>query len=88
MVRSVAAAAVNTWHGFLEYADPTDVRPTTDDKDKPLSRMFAGARYPLEQRIENKKRGIGRQRYPFVGEFSFAICQRVLLKRVMRQPTP
>ncbi|EJD55540.1 rhomboid-domain-containing protein [Auricularia subglabra TFB-10046 SS5] len=28
--------------------------------------MGDGSRFPLEQRIENKKRGIGRQRYPFV----------------------
>ncbi|KAI6162120.1 hypothetical protein EDD17DRAFT_1776938 [Pisolithus thermaeus] len=27
---------------------------------------FGTAKYPLEQRIENKKRGIGRQKYPFV----------------------
>ncbi len=78
MVRSTAAA--NTWHGLLEYADPTDVRPTTNDKDKPLTRMFAGTRYPLEQRIENKKRGIGRQRYPFVGESSFAILSKSTAK--------
>ena len=32
------------------------------------------ARYPLEQRIEDKKRGIGRQRYPFLGQFSSAQC--------------
>jgi len=25
-----------------------------------------GGKYPLEQRIENKKRGVGRQRYPFI----------------------
>ena len=29
---------------------------------------FFGGKYPLEQRIENKRRGLGRQRYPFLGE--------------------
>lgn len=30
-----------------------------------MSHLDAG-KYPLDQRIEDKKRGIGRQRYPFV----------------------
>ncbi|KAF9481031.1 rhomboid-domain-containing protein [Pholiota conissans] len=42
---------------------PKDVE---NNKDKPLARLFEGAKYPLAQRIENKKRGIGRQKYPFV----------------------
>lgn len=35
--------------------------------------MGGGGRYPLEQRIENKKRGIGRQRHAFVGAL-FCVC--------------
>lgn len=35
---------------------------------RPLpARWFDPGKYPLEQRIENKRRGIGRQRYPVVG---------------------
>ncbi|KAF8971412.1 10 TM acyl transferase domain found in Cas1p-domain-containing protein [Flammula alnicola] len=49
----------------LEYADPTNAQaipPNT--KEKPG--LFSGAKYPLAQRIEDKKRGIGRQKYPIV----------------------
>jgi hypothetical protein len=54
---------------FVEYADPTDMKPTdSENKDKPLARFFEGAKYPLAQRIENKRRGIGRQKYPIVGK--------------------
>lgn len=35
---------------------------------------MGGGKYPIEQRIEDKKRGIGRQKYPFVGEVSNAVC--------------
>ncbi|TFK41249.1 hypothetical protein BDQ12DRAFT_697116 [Crucibulum laeve] len=31
-----------------------------------FAKFLASGKYPLEQRIEDKKRGIGRQRYPFV----------------------
>jgi len=50
-------------YSVLEYADP-DV-PTKPDNG--LAKIFASAHYPLSQRIEDKKRGIGRQRIPFVG---------------------
>jgi hypothetical protein len=35
----------------------------------PPTEKATPARYPLEQRIEDKKRGIGRQKYPFLGAF-------------------
>lgn len=55
----------------LEYADPYGSREPAPlvqevEKSKPLSKFFAGGKYPLEQRIENKKRGIGRQRHAFL----------------------
>jgi hypothetical protein len=55
-----------------EYADPTDVRGqnAVSEKASPLAALMGAGRYPLEQRIEDKKRGIGRQKYPFVGMFS------------------
>jgi len=59
----------------LEYADPYDATqalPTASAKEKrlPLATFLTGGRYPIEQRIENKKRGIGRQKYPFIGKQS------------------
>lgn len=57
---------------LVEYADPYDpTRAKPIASDKPLagsviSNLFGTGRYPLEQRIENKKRGIGRQKHPLV----------------------
>lgn len=50
----------------MEYGDPTNMQQ--DQKQGAVRRFFMGdgSRFPLEQRIENKKRGIGRQRHPFV----------------------
>ena len=53
-----------------EYDDPYNesrARPLPE-KATPFSRLF-GTRQgsSLQQKIEQKKRGIGRQRYPFVG---------------------
>ncbi|KJA29393.1 hypothetical protein HYPSUDRAFT_61422 [Hypholoma sublateritium FD-334 SS-4] len=54
--------------------------------------MFTGARYPLEQRIENKKRGIGRQRYPIVVYSLTAVMVGVLIYELVlnsrQQGTP
>ena len=52
----------------VEYAEPYGTsRNVPPDAETPAwSRFTNSARYPLEQRIEDKKRGIGRQRYPFV----------------------
>ncbi|KAH8120280.1 rhomboid-domain-containing protein, partial [Phellopilus nigrolimitatus] len=51
----------------LEYQDPynNDGLVTEPAKESAFARFFGG-KYPVEQRIENKKRGIGRQRYPFL----------------------
>ncbi|THV07698.1 rhomboid-domain-containing protein [Dendrothele bispora CBS 962.96] len=55
----------------LEYADPYDAsraKPVSE-KANPLTKLLTPGdygKYPLEQRIQDKKRGIGRQRYPFV----------------------
>jgi len=53
----------------LEYADPPypfNHNPPVDEKPNMLSRWLGKAKYPLEQRIQDKKEGIGRQKYPFV----------------------
>ncbi len=52
-----------------EYADPYNperAKPVAE-KSGPLARFLGEGRYPIEQRIEDKKRGIGRQKYPFLG---------------------
>ncbi|KLO14498.1 rhomboid-domain-containing protein [Schizopora paradoxa] len=52
-----------------EYQDPLSKHEFGDEpaeQKNGLARFFANGKYPLEQRIENKKRGIGRQKYPFV----------------------
>ncbi|CAA7258657.1 unnamed protein product [Cyclocybe aegerita] len=50
----------------LEYGEPHSRAGLPPSKEKPLAKFFASAKYPLDQRIENKKRGIGRQKYPVV----------------------
>jgi hypothetical protein len=52
----------------LEYADPYDAdrAKPVNEKASPFANLMGGGKYPVEQRIEDKKRGIGRQRYPFV----------------------
>jgi membrane associated rhomboid family serine protease len=49
----------------LEYAEPSNAQGLPP-KEKGLKAFFSEAKTPLEQRIENKKRGIGRQKYPVV----------------------
>lgn len=44
--------------------NPTDVLET--QPNDPWSKRTDSPRYPLEQKIEDKRRGIGRQRYPFI----------------------
>ena len=59
---------VNTlWTEYEEPYDESRARPLPE-KATPFSR-FLGTRdgSSLAQAIERKKRGIGRQRYPFVG---------------------
>ena len=56
---------------MLEYAEPSQLPeesvPKVQPNSNPVSKFLSTGRYPLEQRIENKKRGIGQQRHPFVG---------------------
>ena len=59
-----------------EYQDPykPGEYPSPAEKEKSrLAQFFSGGIYPLEQRIENKKRGIGRQKYPFLGKSNVCI---------------
>ena len=58
---------------FLEYADPNPISEPTaamtprGGKGK-FAQWMGGARQPLQQRIQNKQNGVGRQRRPWVGE--------------------
>jgi hypothetical protein len=48
---------------------PSAPEVLVSDERPLLARWFDPGKYPLQQRIENKKRGIGRQRYPVVGPY-------------------
>ncbi|EGO05403.1 hypothetical protein SERLA73DRAFT_174545 [Serpula lacrymans var. lacrymans S7.3] len=52
----------------LEYAEPyaDEGKKVEPEETSPMKRLFGTGKYPLDQRIEDKKRGIGRQKYPFV----------------------
>ncbi len=70
MSKCPQAAAIGLTDFAIEYQDPLSKQELGDhnaEQKKGLARFLASGRYPLEQRIENKKRGIGRQKYPFVG---------------------
>lgn len=60
----------------LEYAEPYagDQKSVPVPEKTSLPTWFPDVRYPIEQRIEDKKRGIGRQRYPFLGVFLSVRC--------------
>jgi hypothetical protein len=71
----------------VEYADDelydSQAAKPMSRKARPLSRLLAIApgdgRNSLQQRIDRKKRGIGRQRYPFVGEQIAFIALHVII---------
>ncbi|KAH9025895.1 rhomboid family-domain-containing protein [Lactarius pseudohatsudake] len=66
---SYASKELGKWLDQLRD-EPTDfpsIRGAPmNDKRPLLARWFDPGRYPLQQRIEDKRRGIGRQRYPVV----------------------
>jgi hypothetical protein len=54
--------------GCAEYAEPSGDDPkSVSEKGTPFEALLGTGKYPLEQRIEDKKRGLGRQKHPFVG---------------------
>ena len=58
---------------FIEFADPYQQRK--NPRGGILGNMLNddSGRYPLEQQIENKRRGITRQQRPYVGLYTFLI---------------
>ncbi|KAF8078720.1 hypothetical protein FPV67DRAFT_1571718 [Lyophyllum atratum] len=68
LVRNAADVGRSANYQDLEYAEPPAMErsaPSTEKKT-PLAAFLSQGKYPIEQRIEDKKRGIGRQKYPFV----------------------
>ncbi|KAF6766139.1 hypothetical protein DFP72DRAFT_8116 [Ephemerocybe angulata] len=70
LVGAKANPARSSRYQDLEYSDPyaqtrAGALPPTKGSG-PVGKFFNVARYPLEQRIENKKRGIGIQDRPYV----------------------
>lgn len=64
-----------------EYLDPYDAsRERPAEKSSPFIQLLSSGKYPLEQRIEDKKRGIGRQKYPFVGTLPTLLFEKLELK--------
>lgn len=80
----MAEKAVNSRED-LEYQDPYGKGGQSAPPAKPDSMLqrFFGGRYPIEQRIENKKRGIGRQRYPFLGTCGRTLCYAISNLRIV-----
>ncbi|KAH7910887.1 hypothetical protein BJ138DRAFT_1007807 [Hygrophoropsis aurantiaca] len=51
----------------LEYAEPPEEESKlNNEKTAPFQSLLGVGKYPTDQRIEDKKRGIGRQKYPIV----------------------
>ncbi|KAH7928549.1 rhomboid-domain-containing protein [Leucogyrophana mollusca] len=51
----------------FDYAEPMgEESHTVNEKAAPFQSFLGSGKYPMEQRIEDKKRGIGRQKHPFV----------------------
>ncbi|KAF5384958.1 hypothetical protein D9615_001441 [Tricholomella constricta] len=68
LVRNAADVGHSGNYQDLEYAEPSAVDHSAPSagKKSPFASFISQGRYPIEQRIEDKKRGIGRQKYPFV----------------------
>jgi hypothetical protein len=73
--KDLGALVTSVADGLLYNMTPTEnqnsyhdrAKPLVEKDETPMQNLFAKARYPIEQRIEDKKRGIGRHKYPFVG---------------------
>ena len=72
-----------------EYAEPSgNGSKSVSEKDTPLGAFLGTGKYPIEQRIEDKRRGIGRQRHPFVGVLTSRLkCCHVETVQYMPSPS-
>ncbi|KAL0071897.1 hypothetical protein AAF712_000820 [Marasmius tenuissimus] len=73
LVGNAAPMGKSSQYQDLEYADPykDQQAPLVSEAPNPFAnsrfgKFMAKGKYPIEQRIEDKKRGIGRQKSPFV----------------------
>ena len=74
---SCPPALVLTLGVFLEYAERANPigappEPLMRSGKGKFAQLMGGVRQPLQQRIQNKQNGIGRQRRPYVGEQQLA----------------
>ncbi|KAF9270141.1 rhomboid-domain-containing protein [Marasmius fiardii PR-910] len=79
LVANAAPMGSSNKYQDLEYADPYHTERDGLVTKEPnafantaFGRLMSKGRYPMQQRIEDKKRGIGRQKYPFV-VWSFSV---------------
>ncbi|KAF8632591.1 hypothetical protein AX15_001797 [Amanita polypyramis BW_CC] len=83
LVHNAAGPGQSKGYQDLEYAEPNAVEgphaKMQQELRTPLSRFLASGKYPLEQRIENKKRGIGRQRHPFAVYFLTVVMIAIMI---------
>ena len=64
----ITSRIVAEFMGCAEYAEPSgNDSNSVSEKGTPLRSFLGAGKYPMEQRIEDKKRGIPRQKHPFVG---------------------
>ncbi|KAG8219741.1 hypothetical protein J3R82DRAFT_712 [Butyriboletus roseoflavus] len=67
LVHNAADKGQSSSYQDLEYAEPSGEDPNSvSEKETPFRGLLGTGKYPMEQRIEDKKRGIGRQKHPFV----------------------
>ncbi|KAH0838244.1 hypothetical protein J3R83DRAFT_6500 [Lanmaoa asiatica] len=67
LVQNAAEMGQSSTYQDLEYAEPSGDDPNSvSEKGTPFRGFLGTGKYPMEQRIEDKKRGIGRQKHPFV----------------------
>ncbi|KIJ68535.1 hypothetical protein HYDPIDRAFT_106736 [Hydnomerulius pinastri MD-312] len=67
LIHSAADMGRSSTYQDLEYAEPSpEDSKMVAEKGTPFQSLLGTGKYPLEQRIEDKKRGIGRQKHPFV----------------------
>ncbi|KAF9244619.1 hypothetical protein BU15DRAFT_41909 [Melanogaster broomeanus] len=67
LIHNAADMGRSSTYQDLEYQDPPKEDPNVvSEKAAPFRGLLGTGRYPIEQRIEDKKRGIGRQKHPFV----------------------
>ncbi|KIY62902.1 rhomboid-domain-containing protein [Cylindrobasidium torrendii FP15055 ss-10] len=92
LMKNAAQPGTSGNYQDLEYGDPYNptngagyaAKDAPAEKVTPLSRFMGTGKYPIAQRIEDKKRGIGRQRYPFLVWILSIIMVGVFIDELVR----